>query len=84
MLSWALNGVSKLSWWYPAESSFGINASRESATMEVLKSPVPSMSLSPSFPLNFFFFFTDFSYFLLISKKKKEKKEKPKHLNGIS
>ena len=71
VLSWALNNVFELSWWYPAKLSFGISASCESATVEVLKSLIHSWS----FPLNvffffFFFFFTDFSYFLLISNKK--------------
>ena len=74
MLSWALNDVFELSWWYLAELSFGISASRESATVEVLKSPIPSRSLSLLFPLNVFYF-----YFSEI----KKKKEKRRSQNGI-
>ena len=70
MLSWALNDVFELSWWYLAELSFGISASRESATVEVLKSPIPSRSLSLLFPLNVFYF-----YFSEIKKKKKKEEE---------
>ena len=78
MLSWALNDVFKLNWLYPAKSSFGIRSSRESATMEVLKSLIPSRSLSPSFPLIFFILI--FFNFLLILKlfKKRKRKKNPK------
>ena len=52
MLSLALNDVSELSWWYPAELSFKISTNRESVTVEVLKSPIPSQS----FPLNVYIY----------------------------
>ena len=70
VLSWALNDVFELSWWYLAELSFGISASRESATVEELKSPIPSRSLSLLFPLNVFNF-----YFSEIKKKKKRRSQ---------
>ena len=70
VLSWALNDVSEFSWWYLAELSFRISASCESATVEVLKSSIPSRSLSLLFPLNVFYF-----YFSEIKKEKKKKEE---------
>ena len=76
MLSWALKDVSELSWWYLVELSFGISASRESATVEVLKSSIPSWSLSLLFPLNVFYFYFYFYFFEIKKKKKMEKKKK--------
>ena len=72
MLSWALNDVFELSWWYLAKLSFGISASRKSATVEELKSPIPSRSLSLLFPLNVFFIFIFIFIFPKLKKKKKE------------
>ena len=74
VLSWALNDVFELSWWYSAESSFRISATGESATVEVLKSLILSQLLSPLFPLNIYIYIYIYIFNSELKKKKKEAK----------